>query len=142
MKQLIYGLIAVIIIGSVYFYIKSENDKNQQQQIDAVKQDYVKIDDVKNALIKVSKTSAVKSFSNPAAWYIFDMRAVYEKNDAFYTALKKEFGEDYDFQLSTGDYIFGGIMPLNNSIRVYAGDPQDENNMIYPEWKSTKIKKE
>lgn len=136
MKNLLYVLILVLIGGSIFWYVNHQKETKAAAQIE---QDYAKIEEVKKAGEKLAKTSKVKAFGNQAAWYIFDVRAAYQKEDAFNKALQAELGADFDNQLSNGDYIFLGVYPANQKIKVFAGDPANPENMVYPEWKYTKL---
>lgn len=95
------------------------------------------------AVIDATKSAAsscsLSSFGNQAQIYICDLRMVYDKDGDFYKKIAAKLGSDYNTTLSTGDPVFVGIYPVNRAAKVYVGDPQDPNNMVYPEWKSTKI---
>lgn len=114
-----------------------ESGKEKKKQ-----EDYKKIEQVQTAMEKLAKTSATAAFGNENQWYVFDVRMMKEEGSgdhAFYQALKAELGEDFDSQLSNGDYIFAGVMPHLGSYRIYAGNPESEENMIYPDWNYSKL---
>lgn len=132
MKKFVLVLILAVAALAVIFSRKerAENKKDQ---------DYQKIEAVCNAMEKISKSNVGQSFDNQAQWYVFDIRVCYEKDGDFHKALQDELGADFDSKLSTGDYLFVGILPSNHKYKVFAGDPANESSMLYPEWKYTKL---
>ncbi|MBR0132626.1 MAG: hypothetical protein IJM14_06050 [Lachnospiraceae bacterium] len=139
MRNIIYLLLA-LIIGVVIFFALKKNSSEKKE--DNTASDYQKIETVKKALDELSGTSAIKTAgSDQGQWYIFDMRLIDEKTEAFYVQLKTKLGKDFNSKLSNGDYLFIGVFPLRGSYRIYAGDPADSNNMLYPDWKYTKLEK-
>ena len=64
-----------------------------------------------------------------------------KKTEGMYKKIREGLGENYNTKLSTGDYIYIGILPYRGSYSIYAGNPEDENNMIYPDWNYRKVKK-
>lgn len=132
MKNIIYIIIVVALIAVGVTVYKG----NEQKKTDG---DYEKITMVQNAMEKLSKTSAIRSFDNQAQWYVFDVRVAYQNDSEFYNALKKELGEDFDSRLSNGDYLFAGILPTYQKIKIFAGNPETDDNMIYPDWNYSKL---
>lgn len=134
MKKLILLLIIVALCVGIYMKVGD----SKEAKID---QDYDKIETVKKAMEKEVHTSSVRTVDHLDSWNIFDLRLIYEKDGKFYKNLKADLGDDFDTKLSTGDYIFVGVYPVNQTYRIYAGDPADPNNMLYPDWKYTKLEK-
>lgn len=133
-KKAVSALILLIIalVAVTFIFAKKEEKAASKEK------DYEKIELLNSAL---SHTIAkyTPPFGNQAAWYVYDARVIYEKDDTFHKELQKELGKDFDPKLSTGDYLGVGVLPLYNKYRIYVGDPGDMNNMVYPEWKSTKL---
>lgn len=129
-KFLFFLLIMALVAFGIYKYLDMQYQKEQ---------DYEKIEKVRSALEKVVKSKAVYSFDNLGKWYIFDIRVAYQSDEAFYKALQEELGEDFDGKLSNGDYFFCGVLPVYESVKVFAGGTKD-NNMIFPDWNYTKLK--
>lgn len=140
-KTLIYLVLFLIIGIAIYAYIGKSKAETAEKAIANVNADYEKIEKVNKAMAKLSSSSAIRYFDNQAQWYIWDVRAIYQSDNGFYKELKKELGDDFDSQLSTGDYLFVGVLPTYNKYKVFAGDPQAENTMLYPDWKYTKLEK-
>ena len=133
-------LLAAAVIVVVIFAMKGKGG-NETNGVKGVS-DYDKIETVRQAVEQLAGTAAVKSVgTDQGQWYIFDLRLIYQKDGEFYTKLAEKLGEDFDSRLSNGDYLFVGVFPLRGSYRVYAGDPANENNMLYPEWKYTRLEK-
>lgn len=132
MKKIITLIIIIAIIAGVAQYFEEKEKK-------AIASDYEKIETVQNAVISSIKSGAHYSYSDRNQWYLFDLRVIYESNEVFYESIRNILGDDFNSKLSTGDYIFVGILPSRDSYRIYAGDPQDENNMIYPDWNYKKL---
>lgn len=137
MKKIIMLLILAIV---VLFAVKGVTTVKKAGE-DKKAADYEKIEKVTKALEKVVLSKAILSFNDRGRWYMFDLRVLKDKDEQFYKDLYKELGEDFDNKLSTGDYIFGGVLPYIQSYRVYAGDPTKESNMLYPDWNYTKLEK-
>lgn len=133
MKKIIALIIIIAIIASVAQYFEKKERK-------AIASDYEKIETVQNAVISSINSGAHYSYSDRHQWYLFDLRVIYESNEGFYKSIRNILGEDFNSKLSTGDYIFVGILPFQGSYRIYAGDPQNENNMIFPDWNYKKLK--
>ena len=64
-----------------------------------------------------------------------------KKTEGMYKKIREGLGDNYNTILSSGDYIYLGILPYRGSYSIYAGNPEDENNMIYPDWNYSKVKK-
>ena len=133
-------LLAAVVIGVVIFGIKGKG--GQGSSVVPGVSDYDKIETVRQAVEQVAGTAAIKTVgTDQGQWYIFDLRLIYQKDGDFYSKLAEKLGEGFDSQLSNGDYLFVGVFPLRGSYRIYAGDPANENNMLYPEWKYTRLEK-
>lgn len=131
----------VIFIGiclGIFFFIDSKLTKKEEEKQANLQQDYEKIDIVLHALGNAAKDRAGREDLGHTL-LAFDIRAVYENNRPILAAVKKELGEDFDSRLSNGDYLFGYIGGLQGTVKLYAGDPQNEANMIYPDWNYTKL---
>ena len=133
-------LLAAAVIVVVIFAMRGKGG-NETNGVTSVS-DYDKIETVRQAVEQLAGTAAVKSVgTDQGQWYIFDLRLIYQKDGEFYSKLAEKLGEDFDSKLSNGDYLFVGVFPLRGSYRIYAGDPANENNMLYPEWKYSKLEK-
>ena len=133
-------LLAVVIIVVVIFGMKGKSGQGSSS-VPGVS-DYDKIETVRQAVEQVAGTAAIKTVgTDQGQWYIFDLRLIYQKDGDFYSKLAEKLGEGFDSKLSNGDYLFVGVFPLRGSYRIYAGDPANENNMLYPEWKYTRLEK-
>lgn len=134
-------LLAVVVIAVVIIAMKGKGGEESTGASTGVS-DYDKIETVRQAVEQVAGTAAIKSVgADQGQWYIFDLRLIYQKDGDFYTKLAEKLGDGFDSKLSNGDYLFIGVFPLRGSYRIYAGDPANENNMLYPEWKYTGLEK-
>lgn len=139
MKKIFLPIVAIIICLMIMLFLQQKNEQAALDQAAQIQTDYEKVDQVVAALKKVSQLAPVKAGINPTRRVYFDLRVMYEKNDAIYVALKSELGEDFDSKLSTGEYIFAGLTVKGNP-EVYIGSPaSDESNMVYPDWNYTKL---
>ena len=126
-------LLLILVLGLAAFGIYKYQDTQKSRE-----QDYEKIEQLRSALETVVKSKSVASLGNMGAWYVFDIRVAYQKDEAFYKALRDELGEDFDGKLSTGDYLCCGVLPVYCSVKVFAGGTSD-SNVIYPTWNYTKL---
>jgi len=133
MKKIITILVLALIIFLVYSGLKKSKEEKLEK-------DYAKIDKVKHVMAELQKENAMRTISGQDRWIIFDARLVKEKDEPFYNELEEKLGEDFNSQLSNGDYLFIGVMPHLNKFRIYAGDPQEDNSMIYPDWEYKRLK--
>lgn len=134
-------LLAVAVIVVVIFAMKGKS--GQESGGSSGVSDYDKIETVRQAVEQVAGTAAIKSLgTDQGQWYVFDLRLIYQKDGDFYSKLAEKLGEGFDSKLSNGDYLFVGVLPMRGSYRIYAGDPANENNMLYPEWKYTRLEKQ
>ncbi len=141
MKRLLILLFMAAIIAALYFGIRKSSGSSDEA-VDQTVSDYEKIEAVKNAIKEVASSSVVtKIAEDQGQWYIFDVGLIYEKDGDFYKKLVEKLGEDFDPQLSNGDRLFMGVLPFRKSWRVYAGNPSNENNMLYPDWNYTGLEK-
>lgn len=141
-NNVIIFLLAVAIIAAVVFAMKGKGGSEAGGQAASGTSDYEKIETVRQAVEQVAGSAAVRSVgTDQGQWYVYDLRLIYQKDGEFFSKLKDKLGEGFDTQLSNGDYLFIGVLPMNNSYRIYAGDPANENNMLYPEWKYTRLEK-
>lgn len=134
MRKLL-GIVILVVIGLFAFSFFKDSKEEKKAN------DYETIETVRSAVSKAATLKNMSGYGNQAQWYVFDLRLIYQDSNKFLDAIRAELGEDFNNKLSTGDYIFVGILPYKQSYKIYAGDPKDENNMVYPEWKSTKIPK-
>ena len=141
MKRLLFLLLMAAIIIALYFGIRKSIGP-AEEPVDQTEADYEKIEAVKNAIKEVASTSAVtKVAEDQGQWYIFDVALIYEKDGEFHKKLAEKLGADFDPKLSNGDRLYIGVLPFRKSWRVYAGDPANENNMLYPDWNYTGLEK-
>lgn len=103
--------------------------------------DYAKIQQVQDACEKVANSSVVRSGGrSQGVWYIFELEFIHQGTDPIHEKLEEELGEDFETSLSNGDSLFVGFLPVyEGSYRIYAGNPNNEENMIYPDWNYTKV---
>ena len=129
------------IVIALYFGIRKSIGPSDES-VDQTIADYEKIEAVRNAIKEVASSPAVmKVAEDQGQWYIFDVGLIYEKDGDFHKKLAEKLGADFDPRLSNGDRLFVGVLPFRKSWRVYAGDPANENNMLYPDWKYTGLEK-
>lgn len=142
MKNLIYVLVFVLLGFCAFTFI---NSKKEAQNKTKLEDDYQKIEAVHQALEKVCYNKVILEAPGQDHWTVFDLRIAFQQNNKFYNALKTELGADFDTKLSTGDYIFVGIWPMNQKYKIYAipanGTVDDKVDMLYPEWTYKKLEK-
>jgi len=131
MKKFLYLLVFVAIGAIAFFSIKQGREKKAEN---ALEEDYEKIEKLQTSVEALAKDKRVLTIGDPMQWYVFDARLVDERSEEFFVKLKEMLGDDFDSQLSNGDYLFFGVFPYKQSCRIYAGNPEDEANMIYPDW--------
>lgn len=134
MKKLIALLVIAGIGVGIYFLVTN----NKQKKLDS---DYAKIAAVQQAMADISLTNVGDSLPNADHWYVFDLRVLKEKDEYFFNAVQEKLGKDFNSKLSNGDYLFAGYLPYLHRYRIYAGDPEIEQNMIYPDWNYGKLNK-
>ncbi len=127
------GLVAAVLLGIVLMKDKSpEKDKTVL--------DYTAIEKVHDEMESMKNTSMLKKGGAGGQWNVYELGLMYEKDDEFFKKLRNDLGEDFHWKLSNGDSIFIGVLPHNNSYRIYAGTP-DDNHMLYPDWTYTALEK-
>lgn len=127
------GLVAAVLLGIVLMKDKSpEKDKTAL--------DYTAIEKVHDEMESMKNTSMLKKGGAGGQWNVYELGLMYEKDDEFFKKLRNDLGEDFNWKLSNGDSIFIGVLPHNNSYRIYAGTP-DDNHMLYPDWTYTALEK-
>lgn len=135
MKKMIV-LLLIIICGILLLKVTTEK-KNE------INADLEKIEQVQAVCEKVVKSNAVYSFGQETAkWYIYDLELMLRDGNAANKLFIEELGSDFSTKLSNGARLFVGFMPGLRSYRIYAGDPKQEDNMIYPDWNYKKVKPE
>jgi len=133
MKKLAF-LLLVLICGIVLFKVVTDK-KNKTEA------DLEKIERVQAVCEQVANSVAVYSFGQEVnQWYIYDLELMLEEGNAANEVFMEELGSDFATKLSNGDRLFVGFMPRLRSYRIYAGDPKNEDNMVYPEWNYKKVK--
>ncbi|MCR5120396.1 MAG: hypothetical protein K6B44_12355 [Lachnospiraceae bacterium] len=142
MKRIILLLLMAAILAALYFGIVKKNSGSDTGAADPTAADYEKIEAVKSAISEVASSSLVtKIAEDQGQWYIFDVGVIYEKDGEFYKKLAEKLGADFDPKLSNGDRLFMGVLPFRKSWRVYAGNPSNEDNMLYPDWNYSGLEK-
>ncbi len=135
MKKMII-LLLVLICGLLLFRFVTEKK-------DETKADLEKIEQVQVVCEKVATSNAVYSFGQELnKWYIFDLELMLKEGNLANKVFMNELGSDFSTKLSNNDRLFVGFMPALGKYRIYAGDPNREGTMIYPEWKYKKVKQE
>lgn len=132
-------LIALILIALIIYGVYSMSAKKEEEKIN---NDLEVIRQVDEACQKIAVSKQVFSLGDAGTWHIFDLELIYQKEGECYEAFVTLLGEDFNTVLSTGDRLFVGFLPFRQSYRIYAGNPRDEENMIYPNWNYSKISPE
>lgn len=135
MKKLVI-LLLVFICGLLLFRGVSEKK-------DETKADLEKIEQVQAVCEKVATSNAVYSFGQELnKWYIYDLELMLKEGNLANKVFINELGSDFSTKLSNNDRLFVGFMPALGKYRIYAGDPNRAETMIYPEWEYKKVKPE
>ncbi len=132
-------LIALILIALIIYGVYSMSAKKEEEKIN---NDLEVIRQVDEACQKIAVSKQVFSLGDAGTWHIFDLELIYQKEGECYEAFVTLLGEDFNTVLSTGDRLFVGFLPFRQSYRIYAGNPRDEENMIYPNWNYSEISPE
>lgn len=135
MKKLILLIILILICCGVYIMNTKKAQETENNDLEIIQQ-------VDEACEKIAQSQEVYSLGDAATWHVFDLEFMYQKEGECYEALADILGEDFSTILSNGDRLFVGFLPFRQSYRIYAGDPRNDNNMIYPDWKYTKVSPE
>ena len=133
MKKVIGFLIVLVVLFAGYKFIDSKQAEKREA-------DYAKIETVKSAMTKAVKSDAIVYMDNLSGWTYFDLRIAKEERNAFYKAINKELGADFDTQLTNGEFLFVGVYPKERKFEIHIGDPKQDNSMVYPNWEYKKIK--
>lgn len=135
MKKLIALIVIVLIIYGVYSMTSKKEDEKVNNDLEIIQQ-------VNEACQKIAFSKEVQSLGDAGAWHIFDLELIYQKEGECYEAFVSLLGDDFNTVLSTGDRLFVGFLPYRQSYRIYAGDPNNKANMLYPDWNYSKISPE
>lgn len=135
MKKLIALIVIVLIIYGVYSMRPQKEDTVEVNDLEIIQQ-------VNEACQKIALSKEVQSLGDAGAWHIFDLELIYQKEGECYEAFVSLLGDDFNTVLSTGDRLFVGFLPYRQSYRIYAGDPNNKANMLYPDWNYSKISPE
>lgn len=136
MKKLVAFIILLLICYGAYHLSEKKEEEKIENDLEIIHQ-------VNEACQKIASSKEVYSLGSDAVtWYIFDLELIYQKDGECYEAFVSLLGEDFNTVLSTGDRIFVGFLPFRQTYRIYAGKPNDEAHMIYPDWNYTKISPE
>jgi hypothetical protein len=135
MKKLIALIVIVLIIYEVYSMRPKKEDTVEVNDLEIIQQ-------VNEACQKIALSKEVQSLGDAGAWHIFDLELIYQKEGECYEAFVSLLGDDFNTVLSTGDRLFVGFLPYRQSYRIYAGDPNNKANMLYPDWNYSKISPE
>ena len=126
--------VVLIVCGVSLFKGKSSSPA------DKTKSDYETIEAVHKEMESLKNSSMLSKGGTGGQWNVYELGLMYQKDDEFFKKLRDDLGEDFRWKLSNGDSIFIGVLPHNNSYRIYAGTPND-GNMLYPDWNYTKLEK-
>lgn len=135
MKKLIALIVIVLIIYGVYSMTSKKEEEKVNNDLEIIQQ-------VDEACQKIALSKEVQSLGDAGAWHIFDLELIYQKEGECYEAFISLLGDDFNTVLSTGDRLFVGFLPYRQSYRIYAGDPNNKANMLYPDWNYSKISPE
>ena len=135
MKKLIALIVIVLIIYGVYSMTSKKAEEKVNNDLEIIRQ-------VNEACQKIAVSKEVQSLGDAGTWHIFDLELIYQKEGECYEAFVSLLGDDFNTVLSTGDRLFVGFLPYRQSYRIYAGDPNNKANMLYPDWNYSKISPE
>ena len=138
MKKLIVLIVIILIIYGVYNMTSGKSGAKENSG----PSDHEIIQQVNEACQKIAISKEVQSLGDAGAWHIFDLELIYQKEGECYEAFVSLLGDDFNTVLSTGDRLFVGFLPYRQSYRIYAGDPNNKANMLYPDWNYSKISPE
>ena len=114
--------------------------KDKAPATDKTTADYESIEAVHKEMESLKNTSMLSKGGAGGQWNLYELGLMYEKDNEFFKKMRQDLGEDFHWKLSNGDSIFIGVLPHNNSYRIYAGKP-NEDNMLYPDWNYSKLEK-
>ena len=136
MKKLIV-LLVVILCGILLLGVGTKKKENKTNA------DLEKIKQVQAVCEKVVKSKALYSFgSETVKWYVYDLELMLRDGNDANKLFIEALGSDFTTKLSNGDRLFVGFYPRLGEYRIYAGDPNREGTMIYPDWEYEKVKPE
>ena len=135
LKKLIIGIVAVVLVVCGWSLFKKDSPV-----IDKTQADYTAIEAVHKEMDSLKSSSMLSKGGPGGSWSVYELGLMYQKDDEFFKKLRSDLGEDFQWKLSNGDSIFIGVLPHNNSYRIYAGKP-DDDHMLYPDWNYTALAK-
>lgn len=139
MKKTIKSIIIICLLISAVTLIFDHFKTSSGDKKPALT-DYEKINQTIKAIRSVAHSKEVTDLKETTEWMTFDVEIIYKQKTPLFAALKNYLGKDFDSVLSNGDHLFVHLIPANGSFQIYAGDPENNNNQIYPEWKYPKMK--
>ena len=135
LKKICLAIAAVVlIICGISFF------KDKSPAVDKTASDYEIIEAVHKEMDSLKSSSMLSKGGVSGQWNIYELGLMYQKDDEFFKKMRTDLGEDFKWKLSDGDSIFIGVLPHNNSYRIYAGKP-DDSHMLYPDWNYEKLAK-
>lgn len=136
MKKIVVVVVLLLVCG--IFFVQGRNKKKQETS-----NDLAKIEQVQEVCEKVVKSKALYSFgADVVKWYVYDLELMLRDGNDANKLFIEELGSDFSTKLSNGDRLFVGFYPRLAEYRIYAGDPNREGTMIYPEWEYQKVRPE
>ena len=129
MKKILLILIVIILI----FTAKNKYEEHRRQ---------THAEDLSwiNKLISAcSKTAASEKIFEATPYVYFDAGYIDSENSEPFIYMRSLVGNDFKSRLSNGDTLWFLFDLENRTFEIYADDPEIKDNMIYPNWKYSKI---
>ena len=137
MKKLIGLVIFALVAVMAYTTIKKVSDDKKEK---ALQDDYAKINTIITSIDELIHSPAVNAFGDARTIYQFRFNDIKGVEQEFYKKLIERVGSDFNGKLSNGDVIYMQVNAHTQHFWVYAGGTDNEN-MLYPDWKYTKVPK-
>lgn len=132
-------IVLLIVIGIGLILARGWKKDREQKKANDLK----KIEQVQAACEKVVRSRVLfTTGSDLHTWYIFELGLIFENENDALNFMKEELGDDFSVKLSNGDRLFVGFHQHLQEYRIYAGQPNRDEDMIYPRWNYKKVKPE
>ena len=126
-------VVALAFLG-LDFYTKRSAEEH-------AKQDYAKIEQMEAALKELMPRYVQSNFDvNEKEEYWMDGEFIEScPDEKLVKLIREKLGDEFKYTLTNGDQIIIHACTYNINFELYVKSPGDDTNMIYPDWKYSKL---
>ena len=130
-------LFVMLVIAALFF---TADQITERMKLENMERDYASIEELCTAVGEVTQVYCHSSWGKDNREdFGFTADVITLEYNEFLKLLNEKLSQDFQPALSNGDMLYVRAHSYNILYEIYAGDPSDGGNMLYPEWHYEKL---